>query len=104
MSKKRVYSGIRATGRLHLGNYFGAVKGMLAVQNDYDCTFAVVDLAAITTPYDPKTLKTNTQEIIIDYLAAGLDPKICNLEVQSEIPQHTELSYLLSTIYPVSRL
>jgi tryptophanyl-tRNA synthetase len=101
---KRVYSGIRATGRLHLGNYFGAVKGMLALQDTYDCIFAVVDLGTITVPYDPKTLKQSVKEIILDYLAAGLDPKKCNLEIQSKVPQHTELAYLLSNIYPVSRL
>lgn len=102
--KKKVYSGIRATNRLHIGNYFGAVKGMLALQDEYDCIFSVVDLHAMTTPYDPKTLQANVREIIIDYLAAGLDPKKCALEIQSQIPQHTELSFLLSTTYPVSRL
>lgn len=104
MIKKRVYSGIRATGRLHLGNYFGAVKGMLALQDKYDCIFSVVDLHTITVPYDPKTLKQSVRDIILDYLATGLDPKKCHLEIQSKIPQHTELAYLLSTIYPVSRL
>jgi len=104
MQKKRVYSGIRATGRLHLGNYLGAVKGMLALQDTYDCVFAVVDSHTITVPYDPKTLRQSVREIILDYLAAGLDPKICKLEIQSQVPQHTELAYLLSTIYPVSRL
>ena len=102
--KKKVYSGIRATGRLHLGNYMGAVKGMMELQDQYDCVFAVVDLAAITTPYDPKTLKQSVRDIIIDYLAAGLDPKKCLLEVQSQVPEHMELAYYLSTIYPVSRL
>lgn len=102
--KKKVYSGIRATGRLHLGNYYGAVKGMLALQEEYDCIFSVVDLHTITVPYDPKTLKQSVREIILDYLAAGLDPKKCRLEIQSRVPQHTELSYYLSTIYPVSRL
>lgn len=101
--KKRVYSGIRATGRLHLGNYMGAVKGMLALQDEYDCVFSVVDLHTITVPYDPKTLKQSVRDIVIDYLAAGLDPKKCNLEIQSRQP-HAELSYLISTIYPVSRL
>jgi tryptophanyl-tRNA synthetase len=101
--KKRVYSGIRATGRLHLGNYLGAVKGMLAVQDEYDCVFSVVDLHAITTPYDPKVLKQSVRDVILDYLAAGLDPKKCLLEIQSTTP-HAELAYLLSTIYPVSRL
>ncbi len=102
--RKRVYSGIRATGRLHLGNYFGAVKGMLALQESFDCIFSVVDLHTITVPYDPLTLKSSVREIITDYLAAGLDPKKCHLEIQSQVPQHTELAYLLSTIYPVSRL
>lgn len=104
MIKKRVYSGIRATGRLHLGNYLGAVKGMLEVQNEYDCVFSVVDLHALTTPYDPKELKQSVRDVIIDYLAAGLDPKKCLLEVQSRVPEHTELAFLLSTIYPVSRV
>lgn len=102
--KKRVYSGIRATGRLHLGNYLGAVKGMLALQDTYDCIFSVVDSHTITVPYDPTTLRQSVREIILDYLAAGLDPKKCKLEIQSQIPQHIELSYYLATIYPVSRL
>jgi len=102
--KKRVYSGIRATGRLHLGNYLGAVKGMLMLQDQYDCVFSVVDLHAITTPYDPKTLSQSVRDVVMDYLAAGLDPEKCLLEVQSKVPQHTELAFLLSTIYPVSRL
>lgn len=110
---KRVYSGIRATGRLHLGNYFGAVKGMLALSRgagsgsagqEYDCVFSVVDLHTITVPYDPSALQNSVRDIILDYLAVGLDPKKCKLEIQSKVPQHTELSYLLSTIYPVSRL
>ena len=101
---KKVYSGIRATGRLHLGNYFGAVKGMLELQDSYDCIFSVVDLHAITTPFDPKTLKQQARDVVLDFLAAGLDPQKCLLEIQSKVPQHVELSYLLSTIYPVSRL
>jgi|SRR5579885_2238773 len=102
--RQKVYSGIRATGRLHLGNYLGAVKGMLKLQEEYDCIFSVVDLHALTTPYDPKTLKESVRAIVLDYLAAGLDPKKCLLEIQSKVPQHTELAFLLSTIYPVSRL
>ncbi|MDP3941462.1 MAG: tryptophan--tRNA ligase [bacterium] len=102
--KKRVYSGIRATGRLHLGNYLGAVKGMLAVQDEYDCIFSVVDLHAITTPYDPKTLAESTRSVILDYLAAGLDPEKCLLEVQSFVPEHMELAYLLGTVFPVAEL
>lgn len=102
--KKKVYSGIRATGRLHLGNYYGAVKGMLELQDKYDCVFSVVDLHAITTPYDSKTLSQNVKDVLLDFLAAGLDPEKCLIEIQSRVPEHTELAYLLSTIYPVSRL
>lgn len=101
---KRVYSGIRATGRLHLGNYLGAIKGMLALQDTYDCIFSVVDLHAMTTPYDPKTLQQNIREVVLDFLAAGLNPKKCLIEIQSKVGQHVELAYLLATIYPVSRL
>ncbi|MGI8419147.1 MAG: tryptophan--tRNA ligase [Candidatus Levyibacteriota bacterium] len=106
MNKKRVYSGIRATGRLHLGNYLGAVKGMFELQKDpeYECIYSVVDLHVLTTPYDPKTLRQAIKDIVTDYLAVGLDPKKCLLEVQSRVPEHTELSFLLSTIYPVSRV
>ena len=104
MTRKKVYSGIRATGRLHLGNYLGAVKGMLALQDEYDCIFSVVDLHAITTPYDPNTLQHSIREVVLDFLGAGLDPEKCLIEVQSRVPQHTELSFLLATVYPVARL
>lgn len=101
---KTVYSGIRATGRLHLGNYFGAVKGMLELQDKYDCIFSVVDLHAMTTPYDHEMLRQNVREVLLDFLAAGLDPQKCLLEVQSRVPQHSELAFIFSTIYPVARL
>ena len=103
MEKKKVYSGVRATGRLHLGNYLGAIKGMLALQDEYDCIFSVVDLHAITTPYDVKSLRASVGHVLLDYLGAGLDPGKCLIEIQSKTP-HAELSYLLSTIYPVARL
>ncbi len=104
MKEKKVYSGIRSTGRLHLGNYLGAVKGMLSLQDKYESIFSVVDVHAITTPYDPKTLKQSVRDIVMDYLAAGLDPKKSLLEVQSKVPEHIELSFYLGSIYPVSRL
>lgn len=104
MVKKRVYSGIRATGRLHLGNYMGMVKGILALQNQYECVFSVVDLHTITTPYDPKTLKESIRNVVLDYLAAGFDREKSLLEIQSTIPQHTELSFLLATIFPLARV
>ncbi len=104
--KKKVYSGIRATGsgRLHLGNYLGAVKGMLLMMEEYTCIFSVVDLHAITTPYEPSLLKQTVRDVVLDYLACGLDPKKCLIEIQSTVPEHMELAYYLGTIYPVSRL
>lgn len=104
MNKQKVYSGIRSTGSLHLGNYLGAVKGMIALQDQYESVFSVVDVHAITTPYDPNTLQQSVNDIVMDYLAAGLDPKKSLIEVQSTVPEHIELSFYLGSIYPVSRL
>jgi len=106
MEKKRVLSGIRATGRLHLGNYLGMVKGMLELQDNpgYEVFFMVADLHAMTTPYDPKTLQKNIYEVVLDYLAAGLDPENASVFVQSHIPEHIELAYLFSTVVSVARL
>ncbi|MFH0864378.1 MAG: tryptophan--tRNA ligase [Candidatus Gottesmanbacteria bacterium] len=103
---KRVYAGIRATGRLHLGNYLGAIKGMIELVSggQYDCIFQVVDLHTITTPYNPKTLQQDIHEVVLDYLGAGLPINKCHLTIQSYVPEHVLLSYLLGTIYPVSRL
>jgi tryptophanyl-tRNA synthetase len=106
MSKKRVLSGIRATGRLHLGNYLGAVKGMLALQEDpeYETFYMVADLHTLTTPYDTKTLKNEVREVVLDYLAAGLDPEKSVIFVQSQVPEHVELSYLFSTVTTIARM
>mgnify|MGYP000097144922 CR=1 FL=1 len=103
-SKIQVYSGTRATGRLHLGNYLGAVKGYIELQQKYSCVYSVVDLHAITTPYEKEQLSQNTLNVVMDYLSAGLDPEKSLIEVQSLVPQHMELAYYLGTLYPVSRL
>lgn len=106
MTKKRVLSGIRATGRLHLGNYLGAVKGMLALQDALDCQtyYMVADLHTLTTPYNPKTLKDNVREVVLDYLAAGLDPEKSVIFIQSTVGEHAELSYLFSTQVSIARM
>jgi len=104
MNKKRVFSGIRSSGRLHIGNYLGAVKGMLELQEIHDCIFGVVDYHGITTPFKPENMQKEIEEVVLDYLAAGLDPKKCHLMIQSQVPEHVELAYLLGTIYPVSRV
>lgn len=107
MEKKiRVFSGTRATGRLHLGNYLGAVKGYIALQNDpqYECIYMAVDLHTVTTPYDAKTLSAATRDIIIDYLAAGLDPEKAIITKQSMVPEHAYLAFLFSSTVSVARM
>lgn len=106
MSKTRVFSGTRATGRLHLGNYFGAVKGYIDLQNDskFDCIYMAVDVHTITTPYDHRSLAIATKEIIMDYLAAGLDPEKAIITIQSLVPEHVELAFLFSSIVSVAKM
>jgi len=101
-----VLSGIRATGRLHLGNYLGAVKGMLALQEDdaYETLYMVADLHAVTTPYDVEELKKNRREVFLDYLAAGLDPEKSVIFQQTAIPQHTELAFYFSSVVTIARM
>lgn len=103
---KRVLSGIRATGRLHLGNYLGAVKGMLDLQNsnEYETFYMVADVHTITTPYDVEELRRARREVIIDYLAAGLDPEKSVIFQQSEIPEHFELAFLLSSVATIAKM
>ena len=106
MFMQRVLSGIRATGRLHLGNYVGAVKGMLALQDreDLETFFMVADVHTITTPFQPDELADNRREVIIDYLAAGLDPERSVLFLQSMVDEHTSLSFYLSSLVSVARM
>ncbi len=94
--KEIVLSGIRATGNLHLGNYFGALRKFVAVQNDYDCNFFIADLHALTTNPDPAQLHNNVKSILAEYLAAGLDPEKSTLFVQSDVPEIAEMYLLLN--------
>ncbi len=101
----RVVSGMRATGRLHLGNYFGALKNWVALQGQHDCRFFVADWHMFTTGYDdPSQLQENTREMVLDWLAAGLDPAKSPLFKQSDVPEHAELALLLGMITPLSWL
>ncbi len=100
----RVFSGIRPSGKLHIGNYLGAIKQWVKLQEQQECIFCIVDLHAITTPYEPKNLQKQILETAIAYLGAGLDPKKCIFFVQSKIKEHTELTWLLNTIIPVGEL
>jgi tryptophanyl-tRNA synthetase len=100
----RVFSGIRPTGNLHIGNYLGAIKQWIKLQENYECYFCIVDYHAITTPFKPKEMKKNIFETLIVYLAAGLDPKKCTIFVQSQVKEHTELAWILGTITPLGDL
>ncbi len=100
----RIFSGIRPTGEIHLGNYLGAIKQWIGLQDKNDCIFCIVDLHAVTTPYDPAKLQEQIFELAIDYLAAGLNPEKCALFVQSRVKEHAELAWLLGTVTPMGEL
>ena len=100
--KGRVLSGMRPTGKLHLGNYVGALRNWVGLQDRYDCFFFIADWHALTTDYaDTRSVKQNSLEVMIDYLAAGLDPERSTLFIQSHVLQHAELHLLFSMITPL---
>jgi tryptophanyl-tRNA synthetase len=110
---RRILSGMRPTGKLHLGNYMGALKNWVRLQHEtnddgsrkYECYFFIADYHALTTDYaDPRNVAQNTLDVALDWLGAGLDPEICTLFVQSHVPQHAELHLLLSMITPLGWL
>ncbi|NMC36564.1 tryptophan--tRNA ligase [Candidatus Beckwithbacteria bacterium] len=105
-NKQRVFSGTRATGRLHLGNYLGAVKGYIELSEnpDYECLYMVMDLHAITTPYNHTNLVQTAREVVVDYLAAGLDPAKAIITKQSLVPEHTYLTNLFSSVVTIARM
>ncbi len=100
MNNKIIFSGIQPTGELHIGNYFGAVQNWVRLQNEgeYKCVYCVVDLHAMTMPYDPAALKKNTENLYVDLLASGLDPQKSTVFVQSMVPEHTELAWIFACI------
>src|SRR6267154_2687674 len=103
--RKRVLSGMRSTGKLHLGNYVGALANWVRMQDEYECFFCVVDWHALTTDYaDTSQVKQNSVEVALDWLAAGLDPERCVMFIQSHVPEHAELHLLLSMITPLGWL
>ena len=105
MAKKgRVFSGIRPTGHAHLGNYLGAFKNYVALQDEYECVYCIVDLHALTTIEDTLGLRQNTYDLAIDLLAAGIRPDETILFVQSHVPQVTELHTILSMVTPLGKL
>jgi tryptophanyl-tRNA synthetase len=92
---KRVFSGVQPTGNIHIGNYLGAMKQFVELQETTDCFFCVVDLHSITLPQDPKDIYKNTLDVAALYIAIGIDPKKSTIFIQSTVPAHTELSWLL---------
>ena len=94
--KKRVLSGVRSTGNLHLGNYFGAIRNFIEMQENYDSYFFIANLHALTTHPDPELLKKSVRATLVEYVACGLDPEKCTLYVQSDIPEISELYTLLN--------
>lgn len=102
--KKKVFSGIQPSGRLHIGNYIGAMKNMIALQDDYFCIYGIVDYHAMTVSFDPKEIEESIFNAAVDYLAAGIDPEKSILMLQSTVAEHTELAWILNTITPISWL
>ena len=102
--KQRVFSGARPTGRQHIGNFIGAIQNYVALQEKYECIYCIVDIHALTTLEDTHLLRENTREMMLDWLAAGLDPEKSILFVQSHVPQVTELHTLLSMVTPLGWL
>ncbi|HIK28011.1 MAG: tryptophan--tRNA ligase [Oscillatoriaceae bacterium SKW80] len=104
MGKQRILSGVQPTGNLHLGNYLGAIRNWVQGQSQYDNYFCVVDLHAITVPHNPATLASDTYNVAALYLACGIDLKYSTIFVQSHIPAHAELTWLLNCITPINWL
>ena len=104
MKKQRAFSGVQPSGKLHIGNYLGAIKQFVALQSEYNCYYCIVDEHAITAPQDPNELRENTLAIAMAYLAAGIDPAKSVIFVQSHVPAHTELGWLLNTMTPLGEL
>lgn len=101
---KRIFSGIQPSGRLHIGNYLGAIKNWIPLQDKYECVWGIVDYHAITVPYEPMEMEERVIDCAATYLAAGLDPQKSILMLQSQVKEHTELTWILNTITPISWL
>ncbi|HEY8484926.1 MAG TPA: tryptophan--tRNA ligase [Longimicrobiales bacterium] len=104
MSRARVFSGMQPTGEAHLGNYLGALRQWVKLQDEADCIYCIVDYHAITMPYDPATLPERVFDLAVSFLAAGLDPDRCTIFVQSDVPEHTELAWILNVVATVGEL
>ena len=102
--KKRIFSGAQPTGNLHIGNYLGALKNWVALQNEYESFFCIVNLHAITLPQNPEVLTQKTLDLARIYLAAGVDPEVSTIFIQSDVSEHAELAWILSCITRMGEL
>lgn len=100
----KMISGIKPTGQMHLGNYIGALRPFVAFQDEYDLSVFIANLHCITMPIDPEELKTNLEDALIYYLAVGLDPKKCNIFLQSDVLEHAQLGFILATLTSMGEL
>lgn len=98
MNKPRIFSGIQPSGNLHIGNYLGAIKNWVKLQDDFECIYCIVDMHAITVPQDPEKLQKNVIELAKVYLASGIDPEKSMIFIQSQVSEHAELAWILNTI------
>jgi tryptophanyl-tRNA synthetase len=101
---KRIFSGVQPTGNVHLGNYLGALKNWVALQHEYESFFCIVNLHAITSTQDPKLLAGKTRDLARIYLAVGIDPQVSTIFIQSEVPEHAELTWVLNCVSRMSEL
>ena len=101
---KRIFSGAQPTGNVHLGNYLGALRNWVALQNEYEAFYCIVNLHAITLPQDPRSLVEKTRDLARVYLAVGIDPNVSTIFIQSDVPQHAELTWVLNCVARMSEL
>ncbi len=104
MNKKIVFSGVQPSGSLTIGNYIGALKNFVELQDEYECYYCIVDLHAVTVPQIPKDLRSHSLDVLSLYLAVGIDPKKSTLFIQSHVPAHAELGWILNTITYMGQL
>src|SRR5688500_16514910 len=100
----RVFSGIQPSGELHIGNYLGAVKNWVQLQHQHQSVFSIVDYHAITVPQEPAQLRVRRREMAVSLFAAGVDPKVAHVFMQSTVPEHTELAWIFNTVTPLGEL
>ena len=102
--KKRVFSGIQPSGVLHIGNYLGAIRNWVSLIGDHDCIFCIVDMHAITAPYEPGEMQARIFDTAVGYISCGVDPEKCTIFVQSDVPEHAELTWYFNTVIPMAYL